>query len=645
MSPIATRGPNASRIGGDATLDTYRDLRDNFPVPNGGLIPGLAPACAGAIPGESGIFNCGLDSSLALGLANPVASTSGIGTPLNFYAGSIGDRGSFTQAPFDINRKESALKFDCLDNAHPFCIFREFYIDAEYKDTFVRFGRQQIVWGKTDAFRLQDVINPIDFSYHNVFPDLEERRIPVLALDVIHSFGNVGPLEDFSLEFAWVWDRFIPDQFGQCGEPWAFTAACEGRADAGGHSLFNFSLAGVDKRNWKFTNTQPGLRLEFRTPEPSIAFSISAFYGIQKLPVAEFSNFYSVENPNPAAMLFIQGLADPSFVVPVVNPTGSAAVLVELLSGQAPGSTPWTQGFDPLAKAPDGTPLGDLATANALLQVAWGTQVNTVCPPGAPEEVLEQCAGAIAVLGLPWTASEAQLRYPRNLSLGASMDYQIPGIDTVLRLEMASDIGRGIQDTDQRDGWTKRETFKAAIGLDRSTFIPFLNPNRTAFISFQTFFEHIIDYNDGATPNSGMVPYRTNVISTFFMQNFWRNDSLVLTNLVAVDWNASAVIWGPVMKWVYNQNLFFEFGFSFIWGKKSIHNIRNICSNGRLNTAPSGDGCTVRDPSTWNDGQWTMLNGPAQQASEAPFGWARQSFADKFMRRRDEFWVGVTYQF
>ncbi len=639
-APTAARGRVQGRIGGNADGTTYEDLRDNFPLPNAGLPEGT-----------------GLDASLNLaGTDGGLGAPDGLDTPLNFYSrGGIGDRNSLVDSPFDINRKEYPLKFECGDNANPTCWAREFYIDVEYEDTFIRFGRQQIVWGKTDAFRLQDVINPIDFSYHNVFPDLEERRIPVLALDVIHSFGNVGPLEDVSLEFAWVWDRFIPDQFGQCGEPWAFTAACEARADAGGHQLFNFSLAGVDKIGWKFTNTQPGIRLEFRTPDPSIAFSISAFYGWQKLPVAEFDNYYSVRNPNPAAMLFLQGLADPSFAN-AGNPTGAVAVAIEQLAqisgvGGGGGTTVWSNGFDPYAKLPGGAPVNSLAAANDVLQAAWNTQINVLpsaaggCADVTEEDALEICIGNNAILAIPWTASEAELRYPRVLSLGGSMDYQIPGIDTVLRVELAADIRRGIQDTEQLDGWTKREVFKAAVGIDRSTFIPFLNPNRTAFISFQTFVEYIVDYNKGSTPNSGMVPYETNVISTLFMQNFWRNDSIVVTNLAAVDWQAEAIIWGPSFRYVYNQNLFFEFGFSMLWGQSRRHNIRNICRNGFLNNTPSSGGCTVRAPGTWNRGQWTLLNGPAQQASEAPFGWAQQSFADKFMRRRDEFWVGVTYQF
>ncbi len=650
-APVAARGPVQGRIGGNANGDTYRGLRDNFGVAVG--VPALGN---GGLP-----LGTGLDASLD--------DTPDLGVPLNsYFRGGLGNRGSFEDSPFDINRKEWPLKFDCLDNAHPYCWAREFYIDVEYEDTFLRFGRQQIVWGKTDAFRLQDIVNPIDFSYHNVFPDLEERRIPVLALDVIHSFGNVGPLEDVSVEFAWVWDRFIPDQFGQCGEPWAFTAACEARADAGGHQLFNFSLARVDTVGWKFTNTQPGIRVEFRTPEPSIAFSLSAFYGWQKLPVAEFQNFYSVDNPNPAGLAFLQGIADPSFAcaggigtgpgcgLPIAeNPTGSVARGIEILDalganvgGTGPGTTPWTTGFNLTeARFEDGSyvaPGNDQDNANDILISAYQTAASACIPlVGEDEGDLENCIGGVNLLSIPWTASEAELRYPRVLSLGGSLDYQIPGIDTVLRVELAADIRAGIQDTDQVDGWTKREVFLAAVGIDRSTFIPFIQENRTAFISFQTFVRHIVDYNNGDTPNSGMVPYETNVITTGFIQNFWRNDSIVLTNLAAVDWNAAAVIWGPTLKYVYNQNLFFEFGFSLLWGQSRRHNISNLCDNGRLNGP--GANCNVFDPNTWRRGQWQMLSGPPKQSAQAPFGWAQQSFADKFMRRRDEFWVGITYQF
>jgi hypothetical protein len=617
-APIATKGKNQAQIGGPARGTTYQDLLAHFPLPNAGLPAGS-----------------GLDASLNLLASQPLT------TPLSFY-GRQSSRNSLDQGSADINANEDELKFDCFDIAHPYCFAREFYLDIERGDTFVRFGRQQIVWGKTDAFRLQDTINPLDFSYHNVFPSLEDRRIPVLALDVIQSFGQVGPFDDVSLEGAWVFDRFIPDQFGQCGEPWAFTAACEARADAGGHQLFNFSLAGVQERDWTFGNTQPGARLEFRLPDPSISFSLSFFYGFQKTPVAEFGNFYSVDNPNAAVMLFLQGIADGGGT-PIAGTIDALAALGAANGGPFPYSGGvWLSGFDPYDRAgPTPNPGGTLEAANQDLQNAWFSLTNLLPPAaggcaGVPDgPALQDCGGQIAIFGLPWSASQATLKYPRIWSLGASLDYQIPGVDTVLRLEVASDLDRGIQNTNLLDQVSRSDVFKAAVGLDRSTFIPFINPDRTAFISLQTFVEHIVDYDGDRFGDDGMVPWETTVISTLFTQNYWRNDSLVLTNLVAADWKSSAYIWGPSFKWVLNDHLSFEFGVNVLWGESQKHNLRDLCADATLSC--------FGNPATWQAGNWQTLSGPLVRAAQSPF-WSQQSFADKFMRDRDEFWVGITWQ-
>ena len=42
-----------------------------------------------------------------------------------------------------------------------------------------RVGRQQVVWGRTDLFRVLDVINPVDYSRHNIYDELEDIRIPM----------------------------------------------------------------------------------------------------------------------------------------------------------------------------------------------------------------------------------------------------------------------------------------------------------------------------------------------------------------------------------------------------------------------------------------------------------------------------------
>jgi hypothetical protein len=524
-------------------------------------------------------------------------------------ASMIGDRHSLEQQfPVGLNHTDGQLKTRCFDGVHDWCWMREAYFDIKYGDTQLRAGRQQIVWGKTDAFRLQDVVNPIDFGYHNVFPSLEDRRIPVLALDLIHSFGEVGPFEDFSFEAVWVVDRFKPVQVGQCGDFWAFTAACESRADTAGHGLLNQSASKVEERNWQLKNTEPGFRFEFRLPEPSIAFSLSGFWGFQDAPVARFKNGYKTTNPNPAMMLFLQRL-----------------------------------GFDALIPAFDPYDHASIQTASDAALGFWtGTLAAAICPDTLGVEERARCFGGTGggnttnfqPLGWIWSASQVQIEYPRVFTLGGSLDYQIPNVDTVLRLETSYDFDSHINNTNKFDGVDRSDIVRAAIGLDRSFFIPWLNKDRTAFVSFQTFMEHIMDF-DG-NQRRGMMSPEWGVISTFFIENYWRQDSLVLTTFVAYDWAARAWITGPKFKWVVDDHLSFEVGVNLLNGTKKQSNIRDICENGTK-------GC-IGDPTTWQTGNWQLINYQFDRYAEGPF-WARESFADTMMESRDEVWMGVTYQF
>ncbi len=640
-------GPNQGKSGGNATIETYQGFAgatlDGRVQGIGTLNPGAGLVLASlGMAGEEG----GIGAAIADG--DPVAINNSW-APLNFgFGGGISDRGSYEHAPVDINRRQSNLQFECGDNAHPWCFVRELYIEFEHKETFVRLGKQQIVWGKTDAFRLQDRINPLDFGYHSIWADLEERRIPQLALDVIHSFGNVGMFQDVSLEFVWVFDRFLPVQVGQCGEPYAFTGACEARADAGGHQLFNVSFAGVtdDVQHWKFSNTEPGVRLEFRIPKPSIAFSLSAFWTHQDIPVLKAQNHYSTDNPNSAMFLFLQGLG----------------------FGGIPGLGALGVAFDPFARnAPvEGVRAnGEVATiSRPLAGSSLETMNNTylgqfqavaaaACGGLAPSAV-GACftANSLDLAALPWTASEFTLEYPRVLTIGGSIDYQIPGIDTILRFELSYDFDRQFSDSSEQDYQSESDFFQLSIGLDRSTFIPFLNRNRTAFLSFQTFIAHITDYEDGSGHDNGMIDYETNVISTFFMENYWRNDTIILTTVAAVDWNAGAWTIFPRLRYVLNENWFFDIGVNLIWGNRRSHDIANLCpdgtlgnpgADGLLGTGDDGAGCNIFDPSTWQAGTWQNWVENFQRSARSPF-FGQESFADKFYQARDEVWFGFTYQ-
>jgi uncharacterized protein DUF1302 len=606
-----TRARSASgqtKLGGGPSMDAYQQAVRCFTV-------STLPDCQ-LIRSAAGFDRSNFLATVANGQAD-----RGNFTPIHSFGNHgqyvIGDRHSAErQLPAGINLTDGQLKTHCFDVAHPYCWAREFYFEAKFLgDNQIRIGRQQIVWGKTDAFRLQDIVNPIDFSYHNVYPSLEDRRIPVLAADLVHSFGNLGPLEDVSLELVWVFDRFTPVYVGQCGDFWAFTAACEARIDAGSGGLLNLSLAKSEERKWTIHNTEPGFRFEFRTPEPSIAFSLSGFWGMQDAPVARFENHYSVKNPNPAMILFLQALGV--------------------------GDIPTLPGILPSINAFDVAPGGSVDTSSQTALATWGAlfgPAGALCPdtPGNRNVGKAKCiaASGLQALGWIWSSSQAVTEYPRTFTLGGSMDYQIPNIDTVLRFEAAYDFNREIQDTNRLDGIGHSDVVLGAIGLDRSFFIPFLNKDRTAFLSFQTFMQHIMNF-DG-NQKRGMADYEYSVISTFFMENYWRGDSIVLTNFFAYDWAAHAWITGPKLKWIMNESIYFEAGINLIQGQGHEHNIRDICKDGSFSC--------LGDPTTWQTGNWQLINKNFDRYAESPF-WNMESFADMQMKKRDEVWFSATYQF
>ena len=80
-----------------------------------------------------------------------------------------------------MDQDENDAKFSDFNDELDF--IRELYITADKQlangDIFnVTFGKQQVVWGKTDLFRVLDVVNPVDYSRHNIYDELEDIRIP-----------------------------------------------------------------------------------------------------------------------------------------------------------------------------------------------------------------------------------------------------------------------------------------------------------------------------------------------------------------------------------------------------------------------------------------------------------------------------------
>jgi hypothetical protein len=92
---------------------------------------------------------------------------------------------------------------------------RELYLDAALKYSFVRLGKQQVVWGQADGLRVLDVINPLSYREF-ILPDFEDRRIPLWMLNA------EVPLGPMNAQLIWIPDQTY-DEAPEDGATFGFT--------------------------------------------------------------------------------------------------------------------------------------------------------------------------------------------------------------------------------------------------------------------------------------------------------------------------------------------------------------------------------------------------------------------------------------
>ena len=183
---------------------------------------------------------------------------------------------------------------------------REFYvngvIDMDSGTTFnMSIGKKQEVWGRTDLFRVLDIINPVDYSRNNIYDELEDIRIPLWMATAEWQFGANEILDDMNFQMVWVFDKFRPNSLGQSGTPNQILDAgsffrgmnncwengCTVANFAGGASATDFGAnqIGIRKAHmpeWSLGNTQFGAK--FEGVYQDIGFSLNAFHTRSQLP-------------------------------------------------------------------------------------------------------------------------------------------------------------------------------------------------------------------------------------------------------------------------------------------------------------------------------------------------------------------------
>jgi hypothetical protein len=121
----------------------------------------------------------------------------------------------------DLSRRaRDAIKFETQ--------LREAYLDvalAAYP-VHLRIGKQQIVWGEADLFRMLDRANPLDTSWHFVeeIPPpafgWDDLRIPLWMMLLRYDVGDVGLLSNVLSELYWNPGDWRPVKVAFLPRPW-----------------------------------------------------------------------------------------------------------------------------------------------------------------------------------------------------------------------------------------------------------------------------------------------------------------------------------------------------------------------------------------------------------------------------------------
>ncbi len=301
---------------------------------------------------------------------------------------------------------------------------RELYIEGsiptgEMSEWFFRVGKQQVVWGRTDLFRVLDIINPVDFSRQNIYDELEDIRMPQWIASAEYRWGATSLFEDLNLQLVWNFDEFRPNALGQGGTPYSIL-------DAG-----------------------------------------SFFRGMNNC----WENGCTVSNFVPAGAI---GLDDPGLIAADFAPGVIGIRQVNLPDGHDQGGIKLEGVYDGVGFSLNyyhfyqQLPVlrGDIPSTNAF-------------------------TGEVA----DWSHLIAfDIDFPEVDLIGGSLDFYVDSIKSVFRIEATYTTGEEFANTLEADLYSDSDMFRWVLGIDRNTFIPFLNKNRAFLISGQIFGEHMLDH-------------------------------------------------------------------------------------------------------------------------------------------------------
>lgn len=320
------------------------------------------------------------------------------------------------------------------------------FVDFQVEDLFIRFGRQILVWGETDAFRLMDNINPVDNGFGGFLIPLDERRVP---LDMLRANYYLGDLDKVGLSSLGLYEAYfeafwaVDNAVGWFpginikGSPWALP-------NLGEPSATQFDLQNPPARN--IENSRGGFQFKFNTELPAIE---EATFGI-----AHYYTFFDTPS--------VSSYVAPNFAAEAI---------------------------------PAGHPVGnDVTILGVTLQEAVLTQVTGLSGTFA---VPATWARLVGLTGEPIIRSE--LAYFKNeprhtqeqldpftyrLAAGCGATGEFGSIGSYQKsFEGAAPLCTG--------GTRSGDSWNFVLGADTNQFIQWLNNRNSFFITTQFFYKHL----------------------------------------------------------------------------------------------------------------------------------------------------------
>jgi hypothetical protein len=144
----------------------------------------------------------------------PNYNVSFYGTLRNFYESAFDIDQDYSRAS---NRNDhSRLRHENGNDR-----LREIYTDIASGPFQIRIGKQVATWGEADGFRIADIINPLDQSWHWTFEAWEDLVIPVWMMRAWYKTQLPG---DISFEAVYIPYDFEPTQLAANGMNWGVPA-------------------------------------------------------------------------------------------------------------------------------------------------------------------------------------------------------------------------------------------------------------------------------------------------------------------------------------------------------------------------------------------------------------------------------------